>query len=217
MGASSRLFLRKAGVVSHCNDDASPSSCSNDNNNNNNHKHQQHLYHAIRQKAWEVAYKHIYAKPTIERYFLGECVEKRTWDCVDCTMEETLLVCAPIATNDKEEKEEGGKEEKVVGYAKWGWTPRSKGELHSLYVLPQYWNLGGGSMLWDCIMTTCCEEQVESLDIWVLDRARSGEFYSSRGCRRVGDGDYYIGDHMELAVCYRWLSSSSSNGSCMEI
>ena len=59
-------------------------------------------------------------------------------------------------------------------------------------------------MLWDAIMTKCRTEQVQSMDIWVLKAARSGEFYAARGCQRVAEGDYFIGEKKETAVCYQW-------------
>ena len=60
-------------------------------------------------------------------------------------------------------------------------------------------------MLWDAIMTKCRSERVQSVDIWVLKAARSGEFYAARGCKCVGEGDYFIGDKRETALCYRWM------------
>ena len=154
-------------------------------------------FESIRREAWEVAYSHIYSADEVGRYFGGEVKEGRTWPSIPCQHEETL-VCEvqPLPQQLSSTA--------ICAYAKWGWTPHAQAELHSLYVSPSCWNRGCGSMLWDAIMTKCRTEQVQSMDIWVLKAARSGEFYAARGCKCVAEGDYFIGDKRETALCYRW-------------
>lgn len=98
----------------------------------------------------------------------------------------------------------------IAAYASFGWTPHDKGELKSLYVLPQFWNKGIGTQLWNHIIDLCHKEQIKTFDIWVLENARSSEFYLSKGCIKVDQGDYYIGEHLETALCYRWSQKDST-------
>ena len=191
--------------------------------------------HNVRRKAWEIAYKDIYTQDEIKNYFNGSANERRTWPSIDYTVEETFVCYIRRKGNKllsqdddtdisnhrtgnyltvKEQKEiEEGEESKLVigGYAKWCFTSNQKGELLSLYIHPTYWNLGCGSMLWDHIMLRCQEEFISSLDIWVLDKARSKDFYISKGCHQSVEqhkgksgksGDYFIGQHQEKALCY---------------
>ena len=188
--------------------------------------------HTIRQKAWEVAYKHIYSQEEIKCYFDGQSDERRTWSATTYDHEETI-VCyyleeeketkedtasfsnSTVRTSkggenmnsSKEAEEEVTKEESssdIIGYIKWCFTKNGKGEILSLYIHPNHWNRNCGSMLWDYVMKKCQSTQhsVTHLDIWVLDRARSKEFYISRGCVEGSSGDYFIGEHEEKAVCY---------------
>lgn len=164
-------------------------------------------FESIRREAWEVAYRHIYSKEEVHRYFEGLSKEGRTWPSIPCRHEETL-VCEvqPSSTGAATcTSETPTQSSTICAYAKWAWTPRAQAELHSLYVSPKHWNRGCGSMLWEAIMSKCRTEQVQSMDIWVLKAARSGEFYAARGCKRVAEGDYFIGDKRETALCYRWM------------
>ena len=155
-----------------------------------------HVYHSIRRSAWEVTFRHIYSEETIESYFQGDTIAKKTWPSIKYKYSETL-VC------EIDDSESGKK--RVIGYAKWEWDLNSlRGELENLYVAPEYWNAGCGSMMWDKIIANCRSKNILSLDIWVLERAQSGKFYSSRNCKRVNVGDYFVGDHKEIASCYRW-------------
>lgn len=144
----------------------------------------------IRRQAWEIAYSHIYDEDTIRNNFEGNISERRTWTSIHCTYEDQTLVCE-IGSH-------------IVGFATFNWTPNSTGELKSLYVSPKHWNKKIGSFLWDAVMNICRKENLESFDIWVLNRARSSEFYTARGCKLVLSGDYFVGDHKETAECYRW-------------
>lgn len=146
--------------------------------------------HDIRYKAWKMAYHHIYKQDEINNYFQGNVTERRTWSSIPI-QNEINLICEFEDNN-------------AVAYASFGWTPNDKGELKSLYVLPQYWKKGIGSHLWDQIINLCRKEQVTTIYIWVLENARSADFYRSKGCVKVDQGDYYIGEHLETASCYRW-------------
>lgn len=157
---------------------------------------------SIRREAWEVAYRHIYSQEEVDRYFEGLSKEGRTWPSIPCRHEETAVCEVQPLTHTAEIATQLPA---ICAYAKWGWTPRAQAELRSLYVSPQHWNRGCGTILWDSIMSKCRTEQVQSMDIWVLAAARSGEFYAARGCKRVGEGDYFIGDKRETALCYRWM------------
>ena len=187
--------------------------------------------HTIRQKAWEVAYKDIYSKDEIKWYFDGQSDERRTWPTTTYDHEETIVCyCSKEENETKEtatsfststsksgENEDISKEEEatkdaasssdIIGYIKWCFTKNGKGEVLSLYIHPNHWNRNCGSMLWDYIMNQCQNtlHNVTNLDIWVLDRARSKEFYISRGCVEGQSGDYFIGEHKEKAVCYHKL------------
>merc|ERR1712154_520516 len=157
----------------------------------------------------------IYSLDEISTYFNGSSSERRTWPSIKYTDEE-IFICYIRSKNDvtvEEQKEEERKESKMVigGYAKWCYERGQKGELSSLYIDPKYWNLGCGSMLWDHIMLRCKEEFILSLDIWLLDKAKSKYFYISRGCHQSQEehgkeggksGDYFIGHHKETALCY---------------
>jgi len=129
-------------------------------------------------------------------YFDGKSKEGRTWPFVHCD-ESDILVCEIDGD--------------MVGYAKWAWiaaasaTP-SRAELNSLYVDPEHWGNGIGTLLWDIIIMTGREKNIESMDVWVLGRVRSGELYASKGCRLEENGDYFIADHVGTALCYRWCS-----------
>ncbi|GFH54709.1 hypothetical protein CTEN210_11185 [Chaetoceros tenuissimus] len=169
--------------------------------------------HTIRHEAWKVAYNHIYTPDEIETYFRGESTEGRTWTSLECNQKEVLFY------------EYDGE---IVGYVKWAWNdcdlpynekdmtnkissdvikPSRFGEINSLYIHPNYWNKGIGSLLWKQIISLCHENEVKSLDIWVLQNARSAQFYIGKGCRYITKGDYFIGDHVETAQCYRWYAA----------
>ena len=99
----------------------------------------------------------------------------------------------------------------MIGYAKWTWIAAAsaaptRAELNSLYVDPEHWGSGIGTLFWDRIIMTCREKNIESMDVWVPGRARSGELYASKGCRLEEIRDYFIGDHVGTALCYRWRS-----------
>lgn len=186
--ATSRILLRKWSRSSDATTMATTSSSASANT----------TFESIRREAWEVAYSHIYSADEVGRYFDGESKEGRTWPSIPCQHEETLVCEVQPSPSQLSSKTT------ICAYAKWGWTPHDQAELHSLYVSPSYWNRGCGSMLWDAIMRTCQSEQVQSMDIWVLKAARSGEFYAARGCQHVAEGDYFIGDKRETALCYQW-------------
>ena len=189
--AATKILLRKWSPTI-----AATSATSNNNTLNTN------TLESIRREAWEVAYRHIYSQEEVDRYFEGLSKEGRTWPSIPCRHEETVICEVQPLTSTAETATQSPA---ICAYAKWGWTPRAQAELHSLYVSPQHWNRGCGTILWDSIMLKCRTEQVQSLDIWVLAAARSGEFYAARGCKRVGEGDYFIGDKRETALCYRWM------------
>lgn len=165
--------------------------------------------HTIRHEAWKAAYNHIYTSDEIETYFRGESTEGRTWASLECNQKEVLFYEC---------------DGEIVGYVKWAWNdynekdltrrirsdvvqPSRFGEINSLYIHPNYWNKGIGSLLWKRIISLCHENEVKSLDIWVLQNARSAQFYIGKGCRYITKGDYFIGDHLETAHCYRWYAA----------
>jgi GNAT superfamily N-acetyltransferase len=168
---------------------------------------EQQLHHdacqLIRRGAWEVAFCHIYSLEEIADCFEGRTSESRTWPDLNAagdTMMETL-VCEDSTSGE------------ICGYAKWGWANgKSEGELRSLYIPPSHWKRGIGSILWDRVVECAKQQHVRSLDIWVLQRAKSGDFYTARlgqgGCivEKINEGDYYVGSHRETALCLRWSS-----------
>mmetsp|Transcript_22954 Transcript_22954/g.34023 ORF Transcript_22954/g.34023 Transcript_22954/m.34023 type:complete len:88 (-) Transcript_22954:351-614(-) len=76
----------------------------------------------------------------------------------------------------------------------------SRAALNNLYVDPEHRGSGIRTLLWDRIIMTCREKNIESTDVWVLGHVRSGEFYASKGCRLEENGDYFIADHVETAL-----------------
>ena len=157
-------------------------------------KGEERIFAYIRREAWKSACHHIYEDGHTRRHFGGLETEGRTWPSIECMNDETLAACTNIDTD----------EEQICGYAKWGWTPKPRGGLNSLYVAPKYWNCGCGALLWNDIISTCHRDSVKTLDIWVLEKARSGEFYSPRGCHKVDSGGYFVGSQRETALCCRW-------------
>jgi GNAT superfamily N-acetyltransferase len=143
----------------------------------------------IRYLCWKRAYGHIYEEIEIERYFLGETHERRTWSASEFVRMETLAA------------EVGGV---VCGYAKLGWNVGSHSELLSFYITPERWNHGIGSQLWNRVIELNRIAQVRTMNVWVLERARSSEFYIKQNCDLVNRGDYCIGERKEVALCYQW-------------
>lgn len=149
------------------------------------------IFHTIRYQCWKQAYGQIYRQNEIDRYFQGETQERRTWPGMKYERTETFVA---------------EMHDTICGYAKLGWNTRGTSELQSLYICPDQWNQGIGSRLWchAVEMNRCVD--VHSMDIWVLKRARSAEFYVQKGCVLVDRGDYFIGARKEVALCYRWFS-----------
>lgn len=61
-------------------------------------------------------------------------------------------------------------------------------ELISMYVLPEYWNLGAGSLLIDEVLKYAVNNSYLEVGLWVLDGNNQAiRFYEKKGF--IGNGD----------------------------
>ncbi len=94
-------------------------------------------------------------------------------------------------------------EGEVVGFATLARLKDGDSELQAFYVLPEYQGQGVGSALWERSLETLRREGYAGKQIWVLAGADAVAFYERRGCAKIGEGTYTIGDHSERTLRYR--------------
>jgi GNAT superfamily N-acetyltransferase len=94
-------------------------------------------------------------------------------------------------------------EGEVVGFATLVRLKDGDGELQAFYVLPEYQGQGVGSTLWERGLEVLRREGFAGMQIWVLADADAVAFYQRRGCAKVGEGTFAIGDHSERTLRYR--------------
>lgn len=139
----------------------------------------------IRWKTWKVSYAHIFTQKETDDYFYEVTKEKRTWESDDYHYKELIFVL---------------KEQKHVGFTFISYGD-GIAELNSLYVLPEYQNDNIGSKLWQKALDNCLKLNCNSMKIWVMEKSNSLKFYQNRDCIIIEEGDYWIGEHCEKAIC----------------
>jgi len=81
------------------------------------------------------------------------------------------------------------KDGRVVGFADHGPSGDGKGgEIYSIYLEPEQWNKGGGSLLYRAAVEALREQGFRSLKALVLEGNRPAErFYAKHGLRDTGE------------------------------
>ena len=73
-----------------------------------------------------------------------------------------------------------------AGPSRDGDAPPGTGELYTLYLLADTWNLGVGKLLHDAVLTHLSEDGHHRVTLWVLGtNTRARNFYQRRGWRQV--------------------------------
>lgn len=130
----------------------------------------------IHANSWKKAYKDLLPDEYLKRIKVSRWVDMITNGLEDDTMkawvatiEDKIIAC--ICLGDSRYK----------GYEK-------QLELISIYVLPEYWNLGVGSLLIDGAFTYAANNKYLEIGLWVLDGNKSAiRFYEKRGFLNNGD------------------------------
>lgn len=83
--------------------------------------------------------------------------------------------------------------------------PQYTSEIYGLYVSPDYWRQGVGTMLLKQAATSLKDMKHASLCLWVpKDNARAISLYEKLGGKRIGKHDIRIGPSAVREVCYGW-------------
>ena len=81
---------------------------------------------------------------------------------------------------------------------------RHAGEIYTLYVLPQYQDLGIGRALLNGLFDCLLERGMESAIVWVLADNPSRFFYETMGGRRVAERDEQLWGTVLGEAAYGW-------------
>lgn len=127
----------------------------------------------VAQAAYEAAYMEIIGQREIDAAMAAWYNDERLHDAI--VNQETAYFVAEA--------------DEVVGYASGGETDEiGEGELHNIYVHPEWWGKGVGSQLLSAIEDALTARGVSRLHLQVFtenDGAR--RFYEARGFTRVGE------------------------------
>lgn len=87
--------------------------------------------------------------------------------------------------------------------------PPYSAEIFGLYILPQYWRHGLGTMFLRDAAQRLKEKKHYSLCLWVLEKnERACAFYKKMGGERCGKKDIEIGSSKVKEICYGWRKTA---------
>lgn len=161
---------------------------------------------ALHVAGWQAAYGGI----VDQGYLDGFTVEKRI-----------------VAWTDWMKSEESGEvflaetDGKVVGFVDIGRTktpppgsspirPSHSGEIYALYLHPDYWRKGIGTLLMKHAARELKDRKHSTICLWVLDaNARGKSFYEQMGGQKLGGKMIEIGPSTLKEVCYGWRDTKA--------
>lgn len=74
------------------------------------------------------------------------------------------------------------------GFASFGAVDARRGHLYALYIEPESWSLGLGTLLLDASLALLREAAVERVELWVqVENVRAQRFYGRRGWSSTGE------------------------------
>ena len=137
--------------------------------------------------AWERAYNHIYTDDEIHGLFEDKLSQHGTW--VERRLERIATLVAETP---------GG----IIGFCGVSILKGGDGEIVTLYIHPDYQNIGVGTALWNAGLDLLREAGCNTAWVWVLAKARAVAFYEHKGCVLTEKGTYTVGDHAETTHGY---------------
>jgi GNAT superfamily N-acetyltransferase len=104
----------------------------------------------------------------------------------------------------------------VVGFAAAGparpFLPEAKGEVYTLYVLPDHQNRGLGRALLEVSWSALVRRAMTPLVIWVLAANPARFFYERVGGARAAERDSALAGKVHRERAYLWRTSPCSGG-----
>jgi ribosomal protein S18 acetylase RimI-like enzyme len=151
---------------------------------------------------WRATYKHI-----LPAHFLAELSYQKQedlWRQIVSSREHQnreITVVAEDYTNGS-----------IVGFASGGPCRERdslfRGELYTLYVLPQYHKLGLGRRLLVKVAQHLSQREMRSMLVWVLAENSARNFYESHGASLLGIKAIWVGGLPINAAAYGWRSTN---------
>lgn len=87
--------------------------------------------------------------------------------------------------------------------------PSHSGEVYALYLHPDYWRKGIGTMLLKHAAKALKDKKHSTLCLWVLDaNTRAKAFYEKMGGQKLGGKMIEIGPSSLKEICYGWRDTS---------
>lgn len=87
--------------------------------------------------------------------------------------------------------------------------PLYSSEIYAIYILPEYWRQGLGTLLVKAAAQKLREMKHKSLCLWVLEKNRRGtSFYKKLGGERCGKKEVTFGPTTAREVCYGWRDTA---------
>lgn len=88
--------------------------------------------------------------------------------------------------------------------------PTHSGEIYALYLHPDYWRKGIGTMLLKHGARVLKDRKHSTMCLWVLDaNSRARSFYEKMGGQKLGGKMIEIGPSTLKEVCYGWRDTSA--------
>lgn len=140
------------------------------------------------ERAWRVAYKHIYTPEEIDGVFDSTISSYGDW--VDRRKGHIAHIGADY-------------EGELIGFISLSLLKNDEGEVAALYILPAFQGRGVGQALWDAGCARLRELGCPAAWVWTIERANAVKFYEKQGCTRADQGNYYVGKHRERAIGFR--------------
>ena len=96
----------------------------------------------------------------------------------------------------------------VVGFASAGPSREGelvyRGELYSIYLLPEHWGRGHGRALVGVVAARLLRLNLDSMLVWVFAENRAARFYEALGAREIGEGVWEREEMRLRTLCYGW-------------
>jgi ribosomal protein S18 acetylase RimI-like enzyme len=91
--------------------------------------------------------------------------------------------------------------------------PSHSGEIYALYLHPDHWRKGIGTMLLKHAARELKDRKHSTICLWVLDaNARAKSFYEKMGGQKLGNKMIEIGPSKLKEICYGWRDTTNLRG-----
>ncbi|NLV75522.1 MAG: GNAT family N-acetyltransferase [Tissierellia bacterium] len=130
----------------------------------------------IHANSWRKAYKGLLPDEYLNKIqdtqwinMITKGLEDNTMNAWVATIEDIIIACTCVGNS------------RYKGY-------EGQLELISIYVLPEYWNLGAGSLLIEEVLEYAVNNKYKEVGLWVLDdNSQAIRFYEKKGFFNNGD------------------------------